>query len=380
MNRFHLLHMAAVMTTVGAVAAIPSSSTGRPNSSISETTPPDPRIATEHGSTPLFHYSPSFDLAFTSVVVFAGLGVAHAWLAFKTRSMYFLMTAAAGIIMTAGMIIRLVFASVPADNNGSYYWPFAFMSVLITMPGSILGVTLIMTYTRLTWWITPAEHRTLGELWLPPAYQTILLAGSQAVADSLTFLGSGTFLIRPGPPHLAAAGAVLDMLTWIVLASLAVRFVYVGRRRWAPIEKDVQRGLQELGPAVCFSTVLLVIRGVTQVLERDVTALLTAVPPPDPMSLPIMATEEWPVYVFDFLLIAVILLAMAVYHPGLYFPRRLTGFRLQTKALVREEEEGMGGSDATLVEKSGSIGWSTAESSTPTTSGEAVNLEKVSKP
>ena len=96
MKGLHLLHIAAVMATRGAVASS-SSPTTSPNNSIPEVTPLDPATAIEHGSTPLFYHSPSFDLALTSIVVFAGLGAVHAWLAFKTRSVYFIMTAAAGI-------------------------------------------------------------------------------------------------------------------------------------------------------------------------------------------------------------------------------------------------------------------------------------------
>lgn len=47
--------------------------------------------------------------------------------------------------------------------------------------------------------------------------------------------------------------------------------------------------------------------------------------------------SEWPVYVFQHLPILLILVLMAVYHPGAYLPRRLTGWRLNTKKLLREE-------------------------------------------
>ncbi|KAK0716901.1 hypothetical protein B0T26DRAFT_647724 [Lasiosphaeria miniovina] len=285
------------------------------------------------------YYTPSFDLALTGAIVFGCLAAVHGWLAFKTRTVYFGISSKAALTMTIGMILRIVFATTPAENVTVFSWPFAAMSLLLTMPGSIVGLVLMMTQTRLTWWITPAQDRTLGNLWVPPMYQSLFFATPQAVADAIGFIGSGILLIRPAPPHVASAGAVMDMLVWMALAGVVLRYAVISRRRWPPIERSMRDGSRRLSLALSVSAVLLAIRGVTQVLERDAAASLQADPPLEAGALPLLATEEWPIYAFDYLPIAAILVVMAVYYPGLYLPRRLTGFRLRTVALVREEEE-----------------------------------------
>src|SRR4051812_14653880 len=69
-----------------------------------------------------------------------------------------------------------------------------------------------------------------------------------------------------------------------------------------------------------------------QVLEKD--ALQALIDTQMPIS--IITTEEWPVWAFDYLPNFAILVILAVYHPGFYLPRRLTGFSLKTKGLLQE--------------------------------------------
>jgi hypothetical protein len=70
-------------------------------------------------------------------------------------------------------------------------------------------------------------------------------------------------------------------------------------------------------------------------MEKDaITALTTTFRP-----TPVVTTDEWPFYVFDILPNLLIFTILAVYHPGFYLPRRLTGFRLKSFALLKEEKE-----------------------------------------
>lgn len=74
--------------------------------------------------------------------------------------------------------------------------------------------------------------------------------------------------------------------------------------------------------------------------DKNAAAVLRALPPAAAVrKVSIVATREWPDYVFSYLPIAGILLIMAVYHPGLYLPRRLLGVRLRAKALMQKDGE-----------------------------------------
>lgn len=80
------------------------------------------------------------------------------------------------------------------------------------------------------------------------------------------------------------------------------------------------------------------------VLEKD--ALETLIKTRRPAS--ILTTEEWPIWVFNFAPIVLIMGILAAYHPGDYLPRRLTGVRLKGNELVAmdvlRDEENVGAS------------------------------------
>lgn len=123
--------------------------------------------------------------------------------------------------------------------------------------GSTLATALAFTYTRLVWWITPAELRTLSCLWLPPRATSFTLVLSAAVGDIISALGSGQ-IITPAPFKLAATGAVLKMLVWMFSCVLAAPFTAMSRR-WR-MDAETRRGSLELGLALTASTFLLSVR------------------------------------------------------------------------------------------------------------------------
>ena len=119
-------------------------------------------------------------------------------------------------------------------------------------------------------------------------------------------------------------------------------------------------------------------------MERDANAAVMAYQPTTGLGsgMPIMATKEWPIYVFDYLLQALILIIMAIWHPvrlesccprlstlsddrntrltvieqGLYLPASLKKFYFKPIALepAAEKEgdgrQGSSGGDSSLAE------------------------------
>ncbi|KAM0331451.1 hypothetical protein ACHAQA_003127 [Verticillium albo-atrum] len=137
------------------------------------------------------------------------------------------------------------------------------------------------------------------------------------------------------------------MLVWISFFGLVARFTVISRR-WS-MDAATRKGSLELGLALTASSFLLAILGIMNVLEKDALETLKASRRPGS----ILTTEEWPTWVFNFLPTLLIISIMAVYHPGYYLPKRLTGLRLKGKELVtmemiRDEEDpgGPGGSTA----------------------------------
>ncbi|KAK0628326.1 hypothetical protein B0T17DRAFT_614261 [Bombardia bombarda] len=244
-------------------------------------------------------YAPSFNLPLIGLFIAIVLTIIHGWLALRARSIY------AALFSKAAMAVFYL------------SWVFTAGS------GSILAFALVLTYTRLMRWITPAEHFNASTTWVPPAHQSLCILIPQSLADGLGLLSSG-LIIKPPPAHLASVSAVLEMLVWIVFACLVMHFVYVSRK-WKLEERGIKQQSLKLGLALVASTVLLSVRGIMQVFERDVFSELSTLATLDPKTLPIVATKEWPIYAFDYLPSILILTIMAIHNPGFYLPKQLLG-------------------------------------------------------
>ncbi|KAK4231001.1 hypothetical protein QBC38DRAFT_355601 [Podospora fimiseda] len=279
-------------------------------------------------------FAPSPIMPVVGASVFGALSLVHAWLAWKKKALFLLMNVYAGLAMTAGMLIRCVLAR---DNSRPRDLTFEAMSLLLAGPISVLSFMLIMTYTRMIWLVTSPEQRNLATLWLPPAFQTTLIATPQILADTIIFLGSGTLVIKPPPRYMAYYGAVLEAIGWISFTILVVRFVCMNKRnKWPIMDGESQKKAQRLGLALCASCALLVVCGVARVFERrDITTLQDL----HEEEASLMSTTEWPVYTFEYLPVAAIMVIMGMFYPGCYLPKRLTGFRLRVKGLIKEDEE-----------------------------------------
>jgi hypothetical protein len=122
------------------------------------------------------------------------------------------------------------------------------------IPGTLLAISIIFTYTRLIWWITPLEHRNSETLWLPFRATSLIIAGAQLVAEVMMTIGTGQ-VVKITIPRLVSSGAVLEMLVWMSLTVLVARFTLISRR-W-PMDVETRQGSLELGLALVGSSVLL---------------------------------------------------------------------------------------------------------------------------
>ncbi|CRK38315.1 hypothetical protein BN1708_007705 [Verticillium longisporum] len=277
-------------------------------------------------------FTPSFDLAFAAAVISMALVVIHLGLTLRKRTMYFgpVMTMAS-LLFGVGMTTRLIVVMAPDVQQ-----LFVVSSLVLMITTAAASTAVTFTYTRLVWWITPYEHRNISKLWLPPRATSLILVGLATVGDIVSTLGSGQIIKFP-PAHLQATGAVLKMLVWTAFFGLVARFTVMSRR-WS-MDEATRKGSLELGLVLTASSFFLAIIGIMNVLEKDALETLKSTRRPGS----IIITEEWPTWVFNFLPTLLVLSIMAVYHPGYYLPKRLTGARLKGKELesmemIRDED------------------------------------------
>ncbi|CAP67708.1 uncharacterized protein PODANS_1_15980 [Podospora anserina S mat+] len=284
----------------------------------------------------------SFPLALTTAILFLILTILHAYLCFKKKTVFFAITIYASLAMATSQtmkcyLVQLQTIILHSTNLSSSTINqleradvvLVVMDLLEAIPASAMGFLLMMTYTRLTWFIIPKSGRKNGRVFgLPARWQTSLLALGQMVGDGL--VGVGHYY---GLGYLQSLGGVVGLMTWGVLGGLVVR---AGRVEVREEVKEVKRFVWAVGGAVG----LLIGCATARIIRREAVAYFLAEAPWWSSEYGVSETfamSEWPVYVFQHLPILLILVLMAVYHPGAYLPRRLTGWRLNTKKLLREE-------------------------------------------
>ncbi|KAK4197134.1 hypothetical protein QBC40DRAFT_342202 [Triangularia verruculosa] len=303
-------------------------------------------ISMFHHDTPIsYPFTPTtFNLALTTAIVFFILSLLHTLFCIKKKTVFFAITIYASLAMTTAQILKCYLVGLQNSllDPNAFDSPAVFdrleqagiitivMELLEAVPASAMGFLLMMTYTRLTWFVVAKPGRKNGRVFgLPVRWQTSILALGQMVGDGL--VGVGHYY---GIDALQSFGGVIGIMTWGLLGGLVVR---LGRVK---IAEEERRGVKKLVWAVGGSVGLLLVCGITRIIRREQVAyLLSDVPwiSLEDDDTNFYALEEWPVYVFQHLPIVVILVLLAVYHPGDYLPKRLTGWRLKTKRLLREE-------------------------------------------
>ncbi|KAH8901274.1 hypothetical protein GQ53DRAFT_631306 [Thozetella sp. PMI_491] len=285
------------------------------------------------GVIPFFpFFTPSFDLSFVAAVIFTVIGVIHVLFMFKSKAWYFSIGTQAAAFLGIGSILKAVLIGlVGAGPSASLFGTFSAFQLMFMITNSILPLSVIFTYTRLMWWITPPEIRNFTTLWAPPMYHSFFFGLGQTIGDIFSMIGNGQF-VKPVRPRLVAIGAVFQMLVWMYLFVVVTRFTWMSRS-WRR-EKEMKMKSQKLGIALSICSFLLSVRGLMLVLEKDAQdSLLTTFKVSS-----IVTTDEWTLYVFDTLPQALILIILAIHHPGFYLPKRLLGFRLKTQALAKEKK------------------------------------------
>ncbi|KAK0737361.1 hypothetical protein B0T21DRAFT_383349 [Apiosordaria backusii] len=268
-----------------------------------------PHNGTSHEETPLtpiiYGFSASsFSLALSTAIIFLILSLLHTYLCVKKKTVFFAITIYASLAMTSSLTLKTYLINLQSLllSSPTTSTPMAeveradillvVMDLLEAIPASAMGFLLMMTYTRLTWLIVPKSARSGNKgqkvLGLPVRWQTSVLAMGQMVGDGMVGVGNWY-----GVHFLESLGGIVG---------------------------------------VC---------GISRVIRREQVSYYNEMPPwissEDDEQL-FFVVSEWPVYVFQHLPIALILVLLAIYHPGDYLPRRLTGWRLNTKRLLREEK------------------------------------------
>lgn len=255
----------------------------------------------DHDRFVLYRYTPSLPVASITTVVFGLLTAAHIYRMFRTRSWFCIPFIIGGIFETIGYIGRCISHS---DNKALA--PFIIQSLLILLGPALYAASIYMTLGRIILAVR-APHLSI----IPTRWQTRLFVCGDVVA----------FLTQMAGGRIQASGngneSTINIGEDTILAGLWLQIVFFGffvacstvfhvRCRRKPTAASADPGMPWQRMMIMLYTVsgLILVRSLFRVVEYIQG------------NAGFLLRNEWPIYVFDALLMALVMLIFLIWYPS----------------------------------------------------------------
>ncbi|KAJ6100173.1 hypothetical protein N7467_001708 [Penicillium canescens] len=293
-----------------------------------------------------YHYNPSLAVSIVAAVLYtiAFMLTLVQWIRYKTWVWSVMVVAAA--MEAVGYIARCV--SVQYVTHRSIY---ALQLCLVILAPVLMAACCYILFSRILILIVPQEARTLRLCWVPPQWITPIFVGFDIIALLLQLIGAVMISSVDSTDidaqdkldrgkHIAQAGVIIQLAAFGLFAVAAVRFNFTSKR----FAKSLSERYEDLGekeyiidgiaknkhwPAllrvVNLTTILILVRSVYRLVEftEGNTGYLN--------------THEWPLYLFDALVIYPCVALFVYWYPARYLP--YLGFRVPKEANVSRDFE-----------------------------------------
>ncbi|KAF3394379.1 Protein RTA1 [Penicillium rolfsii] len=297
------------------------------------------RALQQTGNVSFYRYTPSLAVAIVAAVLYgiAFILTCVQWIRYKSWVWVIMVVAAA--MEAVGYIGRCI-STQNVTEKSVYVLQFA----LIILAPVLMAACCYVLFSRILFLIVPRQERTFRLCWVPPRFITPLFVGFDVVALFLQLIGAvmissvdatetdAASKLNRGK-HIAQAGVIVQLAAFGLFSVAAVRFNFTSKR----FTKSTQERYEMFGdedyiidgvvkkknwPAllrvVNLTTLLILVRSIYRLVEftEGVTGYLN--------------THEWPLYIFDALVIYPCVALFVYWHPGKYLP--YLGFRLPKHA------------------------------------------------
>jgi hypothetical protein len=169
-------------------------------------------------------YSPSFSIAVAAAMVFVISCTTTTVQIFHNKTWYFLLLLQAALADVVAAVARCY-----SILNTKSMVAFAIQMMGFKIAPSLLAISIIFTFTRIIWWVTPNEKRTRKVLLFPVHKVSFFWTIFFAVPDMAK--GILSQLSRPGPGKRPNPTSVFNRIQQICLT--AQFFVMVLWTLWA---------------------------------------------------------------------------------------------------------------------------------------------------
>ncbi|KAI9671240.1 MAG: hypothetical protein M1829_004647 [Trizodia sp. TS-e1964] len=201
-----------------------------------------------------------------------------------------------------------------------------------------------MAIGRLLYWVTPVQCRDFRHLWVPARFIAPIFITFDVISFLIQFLGvaiiAGTINSKDSPSDIKTQtdrgfaalrlGLILQLLCFALFYLISIRFMVVSKR-WRNEWPEGDNGKwRKFGFVINITSGLIVLRSIYRVIEYAGSDEVRGY----------NESHEWPLYIFDALLMILVFAVFAVFHPAKYLPERYTRFRLRRKLLMAQKPHG----------------------------------------
>lgn len=213
---------------------------------------------------------------------------------------------------------------------------------------SALAITLFKLFVRMSLNITPTTQRKFSKTWVPGSIFILAFNFAYKIAMISQFASGGGIIgafatptsTTPINPHQLDIGVKMAKFGLLVQAICIGLFLIVSlhwtfvARRWSSTgitDEPTKLGWKKLAFAINVSATLIMVRTVYRILEFSPTSHLAI--------SKFLSTHEFTFWVCEALPMLVVLVLLAIYHPGYCLPRTFTVFWLRERKVKKLERK-----------------------------------------
>jgi hypothetical protein len=247
---------------------------------------------------------------------------------FKYKAWYLMLLPQAVLVSCIGCIARTHVILNPKAQTA-----FIIQHMMFGMVPSLLGIMIMMTFTRVVWLVTPNSLRNRKNIGLPIHHISLLWALGFVMADITKAVASNVGKPngheKPNPGSLSnriqQICLVIQFFFIIAWTSWAALFMRKSRN-WPQPTDGVAPGVRAIGWAGVVTGVLITWRILFATIEHDAMY--------NPKAF--ASSHEWFFWVGGVFPILALYTIYNFYPPGAVFPRDYTRFKFDTKKLEKK--------------------------------------------
>ncbi|KAJ4524229.1 hypothetical protein HRR83_002349 [Exophiala dermatitidis] len=210
---------------------------------------------------------------------------------------------------------------------------FIVQLVMILIAPAVMAAACYMSFGRVVLWVIPREYQGARHLWVPARRVTPVFAGCD-VASFFVQVAGGSMIASANTSSklstgrtVVLVGLALQLATFGFFVVAALRLMVLLRTKLKDVVLPAQRNWPLFLFMVNVANVLILIRTTLRLIEYAIG------------DHNYLVDNEWFFYVFDSVLMFLVVLVFLVFHPGHYLP--YLGIRRKEQRFSKNADKGL---------------------------------------